>query len=68
MSGPRSNTRRQAILARGRKEGKRSRYRRLADALRRVRGQREGVVKIGRNEECPCGSGVKSKKCCGKGV
>jgi len=22
--------------------------------------------KIGRNEPCPCGSGVKFKKCCGK--
>ncbi len=26
---------------------------------------REGVVKIGRNEDCPCGSGVKYKNCCG---
>ena len=24
------------------------------------------VVKIGRNEPCPCGSGLKYKKCCGK--
>lgn len=24
------------------------------------------VSKIGRNEPCPCGSGVKYKKCCGK--
>ena len=23
-------------------------------------------VKTGRNEPCPCGSGVKYKKCCGK--
>lgn len=23
--------------------------------------------KIGRNEPCPCGSGTKYKKCCGKG-
>lgn len=22
--------------------------------------------KIGRNEKCPCGSGIKFKKCCGK--
>ena len=27
-----------------------------------VRGQR----KIGRNERCPCGSGIKFKRCCGK--
>lgn len=25
------------------------------------------VEKIGRNEKCPCGSGLKFKKCCGKG-
>jgi SEC-C motif-containing protein len=24
------------------------------------------VTKIGRNEQCPCGSGAKYKKCCGK--
>jgi uncharacterized protein YecA (UPF0149 family) len=22
--------------------------------------------KVGRNEKCPCGSGLKYKKCCGK--
>ncbi len=27
---------------------------------------REAEKKIGRNEPCPCGSGVKYKKCCGK--
>jgi len=26
----------------------------------------EGWRKVGRNEPCPCGSGVKYKKCCGK--
>ena len=26
---------------------------------------REGVVRIGRNEDCPCGSGEKYKACCG---
>ncbi len=24
------------------------------------------MVNIGRNQECPCGSGLKYKKCCGK--
>ncbi|NLC12153.1 MAG: hypothetical protein GX767_07880, partial [Firmicutes bacterium] len=24
------------------------------------------VKKVGRNEPCPCGSGKKYKKCCGK--
>lgn len=23
------------------------------------------MLKVGRNEPCPCGSGVKFKKCCG---
>jgi uncharacterized protein YecA (UPF0149 family) len=26
----------------------------------------ESSVKIGRNDPCPCGSGLKYKKCCGK--
>jgi len=25
------------------------------------------ISKIGRNDPCPCGSGKKYKKCCGKG-
>ena len=24
------------------------------------------VIKVGRNDPCPCGSGLKQKKCCGK--
>ena len=24
------------------------------------------VVKVGRNAPCPCGSGIKMKKCCGR--
>ena len=24
------------------------------------------VIKIGRNDPCPCGSGLKYKKCCGR--
>jgi len=28
----------------------------------------EGVKKIGRNDPCPCGSGRKYKKCCGKNL
>jgi len=27
--------------------------------------QREGIEHIGRNESCPCSSGLKYKKCCG---
>lgn len=29
--------------------------------------RREGVVKVGRNDPCPCGSGEKYKRCCGLG-
>ncbi len=31
-------------------------------------GERKVVQKVGRNELCPCGSGKKYKKCCGKYV
>jgi hypothetical protein len=37
------------------------------EALEKLRGkikERQGRVKIGRNEPCPCGSGKKYKKCC----
>ena len=34
---------------------------------KRPRGTPVTVNKIGRNEPCPCGSGKKYKKCCGKG-
>ncbi len=30
------------------------------------RKKQNGKTKIGRNELCPCGSGIKYKKCCGK--
>src|SRR5438093_4693127 len=29
------------------------------------RGLRSRLVKIGRNDRCPCGSGAKVKRCCG---
>ena len=28
--------------------------------------ERKDMVKVGRNQPCPCGSGMKFKKCCGK--
>ncbi|MDD5596258.1 MAG: SEC-C metal-binding domain-containing protein [Candidatus Omnitrophica bacterium] len=28
--------------------------------------QRTAEAKVGRNDPCPCGSGKKYKKCCGK--
>jgi uncharacterized protein len=34
----------------------------------RTRRLRAAAKKPGRNEPCPCGSGVKFKKCCGKNV
>ncbi|MEK9660196.1 MAG: YchJ family metal-binding protein [Alphaproteobacteria bacterium] len=30
------------------------------------KGQPLRVVKVGRNDPCPCGSGQKYKKCCGR--
>jgi preprotein translocase subunit SecA len=30
--------------------------------------QRHRTVKVGRNDPCPCGSGKKYKKCCGKNI
>ena len=41
--------------------------RRRAREARRPQGRPAGKrVKIGRNEPCPCGSGIKYKKCCGR--
>ena len=34
----------------------------------KVETQRREAPKIGRNDPCPCGSGKKYKKCCGKGA
>jgi preprotein translocase subunit SecA len=34
----------------------------------KVQTIRRDVPKVGRNEPCPCGSGKKYKKCCGKGT
>ena len=38
------------------------------DAVLPRRRKRQPIrrLKIGRNEPCPCGSGKKFKKCCGK--
>jgi len=39
----------------------------IADGLRKDKHLPEaGKAKAGRNEPCPCGSGKKFKKCCGK--
>ncbi len=39
-----------------------------SQAPQRPRGQYASRQKIGRNEPCPCGSGHKYKRCCGRGV
>ena len=71
MSGLRSNSRRTNILQAGTCTHKRKRRRmaaaHLGNAPKRilVPGQREGIVKVGRNDPCPCGSGRKYKRCCG---
>ena len=71
MSGRRSNSRRtnilQAQICTHRRKRRRTAAAHLGNAPKRilVQGQREGVMKIGRNDPCPCGSGKKYKKCCG---
>lgn len=50
------------------------RFKELAAAWKRQQspedydGPGEGAPKAGRNEPCPCGSGLKFKKCCGKDI
>jgi uncharacterized protein YecA (UPF0149 family) len=42
-------------------------HRRLAgSAGREATTHRRSAPKVGRNDPCPCGSGQKFKKCCGK--
>ncbi|MGC9326878.1 MAG: anaerobic sulfatase maturase [Candidatus Hinthialibacter sp.] len=36
--------------------------------LRELHAQKPPVPRVGRNEPCPCGSGKKYKKCCGKNL
>ena len=36
------------------------------ETLDKIKATIETKVKIGRNDPCPCGSGKKYKKCCGK--
>jgi len=38
----------------------------MAQAAQRREGAGVGAKKVGRNDPCPCGSGKKYKKCCGK--
>jgi hypothetical protein len=38
-----------------------------ADAETRARRERVRPGAVGRNDPCPCGSGLKYKKCCGRG-
>lgn len=42
----------------------RKRYSSRISTQKRTVEVREGVVKISPNEPCPCGSGVKYKRCC----
>jgi preprotein translocase subunit SecA len=42
-------------------------YSRSAEGPAKKVPQRRETPKIGRNDECPCGSGKKYKKCCGMG-
>ncbi len=38
----------------------------MQEALPVIEPQRRDLPKVGRNDDCPCGSGKKYKKCCGK--
>jgi len=38
----------------------------LTDTGREATTHRRSAPKVGRNDPCPCGSGQKFKKCCGK--
>ena len=40
----------------------------FADEYRTYPGRGKDVSKVGRNEPCPCGSGMKYKMCCGRGL
>ncbi|HIB01558.1 MAG TPA: hypothetical protein EYO31_06725 [Phycisphaerales bacterium] len=39
---------------------------RAASQALKKQGSAGGTMTVGRNEPCPCGSGKKYKKCCGK--
>ncbi|MEI6210894.1 MAG: SEC-C metal-binding domain-containing protein, partial [bacterium] len=39
----------------------------MQEALPPAEPMRRDLPKVGRNDACPCGSGKKSKKCCGQG-
>jgi preprotein translocase subunit SecA len=45
----------------------RLRYSGNHDAAGKKAPERRDAPKVGRNDECPCGSGKKYKKCCGQG-
>ena len=55
----------QAFLA-GDKSGQGNRGSRQTAGGQRQTGKKVEIIKIGRNDDCPCGSGKKYKKCCGK--
>ena len=38
----------------------------LKDSVKEAAPAQRTVQKVGRNDPCPCGSGKKYKKCCGK--
>lgn len=62
----RSDTREQQHVPAKAREAARTRHRRKTSAS----GYGKGIIinkrmKIGRNVPCPCGSGIKFKRCCG---
>ncbi len=39
----------------------------MANAMQPQEPVRRATAKVGRNDDCPCGSGKKYKRCCGRG-
>ena len=43
-------------------------FKRLIEVIDETDNKKQEKIKVGRNDLCPCGSGLKYKKCCGKTV
>lgn len=70
MSGPKSNDRKEGALERLRVGASKRAQKFLAQHAEDQFMPSTGVItrkapKVGRNEPCECGSGKKSKRCCG---
>jgi hypothetical protein len=55
----------QLLRATGRRQEANAMLKEQEERARARRALQHGPQKVGRNEPCPCGSGLKAKKCCG---